>query len=692
MTPAQRREAYEALARGEHAAGERGSIAFCVYTDDFAEGRGDIYVAAGLALALSEHGWGVRLVPRDAWSRIADTDVVVAMLPDLDPTALPEGTWRVAWVRNEAERWLRMGHVPSYHQVFASSQMLIERLSTVTDRVHPQMLPIAADPQLFVPPATEQRAPTAVTTANFWGTVRDVHKVFIDLPKSADVAMYGEIQRAPQRLRRWHRASRSYFDLHEVYGANTFVIDDVHKVNVGFGALNSRLYESAACGALPVVNTGLGLGDQGFDFLPTYHDAASLSAVLSELRADPARTAELAARARRTVLERHTWDLRAEEFAGAVDAARPTDGSTPAPPPGRPLYFFPDYWTNVYQKMLFGDLQRAGHYPVPVADAKAHLDAATKRPGDPGVFNIQWPDPILQPSPGPFSAQLALDEFTESLLRYKARGGRLVWTVHNVVPHEGKFRWAEVQLGALLAEQADVVHLLSEATIEAAAPYYTIDPAKAVVIEHSSYDGLYPDWISREGARERLGLLPSERVLVTVGGVRPYKGLDRLVDVFDELSRTDPSLRLLIAGRPGKLARSASFEKRCLDHPRIEALFEFVPDDQLQVWMRAADLAVLPYRNILNSGSFLLAQSFGLPVVAPRAGALAQYEDEPHVRLFPADDNAALKACVEQALRDLVDDPDGAAGAARAAEALAARLSPQRMAGEFADVVAGLDG
>lgn len=688
MTAAQRREAYEALARGEHAEGERGRVVFCVYTDDFAEGRGDVYVAAGLALALSERGYGVRLVRRTEWSSISDADVVVAMLPDLDPTALPDGTWRVAWVRNEAERWLRMGHLPSYHQVFASSRMLVERLSAMTDRVHPTPLPIAADTELFVPPAVEERSPTAVTTANFWGTVRDVHKVLIDLPKSADVAMYGEIQRAPQRLKRWHRASRSYFDLHEVYGAHAFVIDDVHKVNVGFGAMNSRLYESAACGALPIVNTGLGLGDLGFDFLPTYHDAASLSAVLTELRADPARTAELAARARSTVLERHTWALRADEFAGAVEAARPAGG----PPPGRPLYFFPDYWTNVFQKMLFTDLRRVGHYPVPVVDARAHLEAAARRPGDPGTLNIQWPDPILQPSPGPFSAQLALDEFTESLARYKARGGRLIWTVHNVVPHEGKFRWAEEQLAALLAEQADVIHLLSEETIAAAAPYYRIDPAKAVVIEHSSYDGMYPDWISREGARERLGLLPSERVLVTVGGVRPYKGLDRLVDVFDELVAKDPSLRLLVAGRPGKLARSAAFEKRCLDHPRIEAFFEFVPDDQLQVWMRAADLAVLPYRNILNSGSFLLAQSFGLPVVAPRAGALAQYEDEPHVRLFTTDDNASLKRTVERALVELVDDPEGAAGARSAAAALAGRLSPQRMAAEFADAVAGLDG
>lgn len=688
-----RREAYEALARGEHAIGERGTIVFCVYTTDYVVGRGDVFVAAGLGLELVERGYGVRLVWRGDWDRIGrdgdpGADVIVAMIPTTDPSLMPEGAWRIAWVRNEVDNWIAKGQLPAYHQVFASSQMMIDRIEKVTDRVHPEPLPIGADPELFRAPASERRRPSAVTTANFWGTVRDVHQVLIDLPRTADVELYGAVARAPRRLRRWHKGSLSYFDLPAVYGGATFVLDDVNKANVGVGALNSRLYESAACGALPVVNTGLGLADQGFGFLPTYHDADSLAAVLAELRADPTRTAALARRARETVLAQHTWAERAERFATAVDAARAIGDA----PPGEPLYFFPDYWTNVFQDMLFGDLERVGRFPVPVLAATAHLHRALERPGGPGVFNIQWPDPILQPSPGPFSAQLALEEFTAAVAAYKQAGGRLIWTVHNVVPHEGKFRWAEAKLGQVLADHADVVHILSEQTIEYAAPHYRIDPDKCVLIEHSSYLGQYADWMSREGARRRLGLQPSERVLVTVGGVRPYKGLDRLVDVFEELSAQDPTLRLLIAGRPGKLARSAAFEQRCLDHPRIEAFFDFVPNDQLQVWMRAADLAVLPYRNILNSGSFQLAQTFGLPIVAPRSGALAAQERSPHVVLFDPEDDTTLKDAVVESLASFVTNVRGARIAAEASAAAAAAVSPERMAAQFADVVAEVGG
>ncbi|GAB3088351.1 glycosyltransferase family protein [Nocardioides zeae] len=688
LTPA-RRAAYDALVAGEHATGELPTVAFCVYTDDLDEGRGDIYVAAGMGLELVRLGHGVRLVPKWDWATIDDADIVVAMLPDLDPSVLRAGVRRVAWVRNEVERWCRMGSLPGYHQVFASSSMAVERLSQVTDRVWPEALPIAADEQLFVlpEPGTTRRA-TAVTTANFWGSLRDVHKVLVSLPSDADVLMYGEARRAPARLRRWHGGVRSYFDLPAVYGEHAYVIDDVNRSNVGFGALNSRLYESAASGALPIVNTRLGLEEQGFGHLPTYRDARELSEVLTELRADPARTALLAEQTRNVVLERHTWTTRARQFTAALAEGAARYDAPPAP---RAVHFFPDYSNNPYQRMLFSGLEADGGYPVPVTDALGHLKTRVAAPGAPGILNIHWTDPILQPSRGPFSARLVLDDFAATLREFKARGGHLIWTVHNVLPHEGKFQWGEIELAQLLADEADAVHLLSEETIEQAAPFYRIEPSKAVVIEHSSYDGIYPTWVSREGARARLGIQPGERAIIALGGVRPYKGLDRLVSVFDELHQDDPSLRLLIAGRPGRLARSARFEAQCLADPRIIAKFEFVPDDQLQVWMKAADLAVLAYRNILNSGSFLLSQTFGLPVVAPRAGAIAAFDGRPQVRLFEPKDDDSLAGAIKLALDEILADPTATREARAAAAALAAERSPERMGRQFASLVSGLD-
>lgn len=352
------------------------------------------------------------------------------------------------------------------------------------------------------------------------------------------------------------------------------------------------------------------------------------------------------------------------------------------------LYFFPDYSAgNPFQTMLHARLAEVDAEPVPVADLAAHLRTRAEGPGDPGALSLDWTGPILARAEGPFRARLMLDGFESALDRFLGAGGRLSWTVHNVLPHEHRHRWAEVELAQLLADRADLIHVLSEETPALVAPSYQLDPAKVVVIEHASYLGYYPDWITREEARSRLGLGSDQTVLVTLGGIRPYKALDTLLDVFEELGRDDPALQLLIAGRVMGGSAADRLSERCARHARVTAHLEYVPDDELQVWMKAADLAVLPYRDILNSGAFLLAQTFGLPVVAPRAGSLRTWEDQLHVTLFDPLDPTSLAAAITASVAEVRRD----AGRLRV-QALAAARSrrPETMASEFARAVAPL--
>jgi glycosyltransferase involved in cell wall biosynthesis len=337
--------------------------------------------------------------------------------------------------------------------------------------------------------------------------------------------------------------------------------------------------------------------------------------------------------------------------------------------------------------MLHSRLDSVGASAEPVQDLNAHFRAQAEQ-DDPGVVHLHWTAPILQNSAGPFSAKLALDDFTASLQTFKDAGGRLVWTIHNVLPHDGRHRWAEIDLATLLAEKADAIHVLSDATFDAVGDLYPVDRSKVTVIGISSYLGEYPDWVSREGARERLGIMPEEKVLIALGGIRPYKGLDLLVDTFEPLARRDPSLRLLIAGRAGKQEGIAELRHRCARSPRILARFEHLPDDQLQVWMGAADLAVLPYRAVLNSSAFKLAESFGLPVLGPRVGALVDEEGQAHVRLFDPAEDGSLNLALQAAIRELVADPDGAAAARASSRAAAERFAPADMGDAYAAFIA----
>lgn len=356
--------------------------------------------------------------------------------------------------------------------------------------------------------------------------------------------------------------------------------------------------------------------------------------------------------------------------------------------PSRAVFFYPDYSANnPFQTMLHAGLAEIGAEAVPVRDLLAHLRTRVEGGGDPGLLTLHWTSPILAHADGPFRARLMLDRFAAALDGFLEAGGRLAWTVHNVLPHEYRHRWAEVELAQLIADRAELIHVLSEDTPALVAPVYRLDPAKVVVIEHASYLGCYPDSVSREEARSRLGIARDETVLLTLGGIRPYKALDTLLGVFEELVRDDRELRLLIAGRVADGPAADDLRARCAAQSRVIAHFDFVPDDEVQIWMKAADLAVLPYREILNSGAFLLAQTFGLPVVGPRAGALRAWQDAVHVTLFDPQVQGALASAITAAVADVRRDPDRLREQSLAA---ARSRTPERMAAEFARAIAPL--
>jgi glycosyltransferase involved in cell wall biosynthesis len=352
----------------------------------------------------------------------------------------------------------------------------------------------------------------------------------------------------------------------------------------------------------------------------------------------------------------------------------------------RHLDFFPDWRRgNPYLSMLFSRLVEIGVESRPTGRLTAHLARAAAS-DDPGVLNVHWTSPILARARDAGEARAAVGRLTSLVDAFVRAGGRLVWTVHNVLPHDPVHVDEEVEICRLLADRAHLVHVLCDETLTAVAPHYRLDPARTVVIPHSSYAGAYPDDVTREQARRRLELDAEAQALVTLGRIRPYKGIDRLLDAVERPPLDGPGLRLLVAGLEGTGPGMRELVDRLAATPRVVSRAHRVARRDVQVWMRAADLAVLPFTGILNSGSFLLAETFGLPIVAPRQGALRERDGQPHVWLFDADD---FEGTLASAVRSLAD-PDVAEAAHASASATAAANPPALMARRFADAVAPL--
>lgn len=680
-----RRAAYRQLIDGELATGDGERVLFFVHSVDLRHASPDLVAAAGLGLALTDRGYGVRLVPRHRWHLGGAADIWVALTPDADPSQAPVGAWRVAWAHSDVEAWAELDHLMAYDQILVASEVGRSILGT-TPAGRLDVLRNAADPLLFSPRGGPD-APArdgAVSLGVHVERGRTIQPLINDLPFTVPLKVYAE----PLRTMRSSLLGRleepiAWLRAPEVMTRSELTVIELPTTATGDGALPAHFFESIACGSLPVVNTRIGATECGLD-VPSFVTPDGLGTLITSLLDDPERVRSLAAGLRERVIREHTWDLRAREFEACVATAR-RDQVTP--PPRRALHYFPDYnRANPYQGMLFAGLGAVDAYPVAVTDVIEHLENRSVA-SVPGILNIHWTTPILQYAAGPFRAAIELDRFSAALHKFRTAGGRLVWTLHNVLPHEARHVWAETQLAQLLADRADAIHALSEITARQASEVLRLDPRRVVVIEHSSYVGRYPDWISRPAARHQLGLSASDKVLVALGGIRPYKGLGRLLDVFHELAEEDPSLHLLVAGKPAATQETAGLERRCEQSSRVISEFSHVPDDQLQVWFGAADLAVLPYSRILNSGVFWLAQSFGLPIVGPRTGALLDLADEPHVRLFNPRDDRSLKETLRSTIIELVEDPERAIAARAASLDAAHSRPPHRMARDFASFI-----
>ena len=134
------------------------------------------------------------------------------------------------------------------------------------------------------------------------------------------------------------------------------------------------------------------------------------------------------------------------------------------------LDFFPDWrGSNPFQAMLFSDLERVGATARPVPDLSGYL-AAPPSPGR--VLNVHWTTPVLGRVATAEEARARVAGFADAVQSFCAGGGRLVWTVHNVLPHEAVHLESEIEVARVLAAHADRVHVLSAATLDETAPLY----------------------------------------------------------------------------------------------------------------------------------------------------------------------------------------------------------------------------
>ena len=312
------------------------------------------------------------------------------------------------------------------------------------------------------------------------------------------------------------------------------------------------------------------------------------------------------------------------------------------------ILFIPDYavW-NPYQSLLKKALEKAG---AQVSSAgNFSLRDAFRRRGELDVVHIHWTRPFFDTSS---SARfyIRLGKSMVILLVTRVLGIDIVWTVHNLVSHDSFWPKGEFIFNVFLITIAKAVIVHSERCRgQFLDEYHGLGRKKVTVVPHGHYVGAYRNCISRDEARRRLEFGPGDRVFLCMGNVRPYKGLEACIRSFRNIE--DPCARLMITGKPITDAFAQELHRCCAPDQRIRCAFGFVADDDLQVYLNAADVMVLPFQNIFTSGSLILGMSFSRPIVAPRMGAVPDYLDGSGAFLYDPEDPEGLANAMRAALQ-----------------------------------------
>jgi len=234
------------------------------------------------------------------------------------------------------------------------------------------------------------------------------------------------------------------------------------------------------------------------------------------------------------------------------------------------------------------------------------------------VFHILW------------NNKLEFFDRTVLLLYYRCLGKRIVFTVHNVNASRRDGNDTALNRLTLWLQYRLVDHLFvhTQQMKQELQTDFGVSDRKITLIPFGINSTVPDTTLSGAEARRRLGLVESDKVVLFFGNIAPYKGLEYLVEAVALVADRLPECRLVIAGRPkGSEAYWSAIKDRITSlglDSRVVQRIEYVPDADTEVYFKAADVLVLPYTHVFQSGVLFLGYNFGLPAIAADVASLKE--------------------------------------------------------------------
>lgn len=237
---------------------------------------------------------------------------------------------------------------------------------------------------------------------------------------------------------------------------------------------------------------------------------------------------------------------------------------------------------------------------------------------------------------------------------------KIVWTVHNRVPHNGKYEKYSLKIMKLLAKKADIKVIHCNETrnlIKELNP--NVKDSEIKYIPHPNYINAY----SRGSIdyKNKFHIKDDEMVFLFIGQVRPYKNVEKIIEVSKKVR--DKKIKFIIAGKPNNKEYEDKI-RNLAKESNISLILEFIKDEDMISLIQLSDILILPYdlKSSLNSGTVILAFSEGKNVICPNIGTIKDMNDKSLVYSYDYNTEEEhlhmLELMVEKSYKDFTTNKD----------------------------------
>lgn len=238
------------------------------------------------------------------------------------------------------------------------------------------------------------------------------------------------------------------------------------------------------------------------------------------------------------------------------------------------------------------------------------------------LFHLHWPDYFFVKSL--LKTVIRVIYFLFIIIIFKLLNTKLIWTVHNLEPHNNyhpRFNRFVVFIWSICVDGFIIMSNESYRLITKRFPI--LKHKKYKLIHHGLYEN-YKNQTTKLRARDHLRLNNDNKILLYFGTISKYKNIPFLLKEFNKINSLN--ITLIIAGnvKCKKLKREiVSLSNKS----NIILNLSYIEEDDIQFYFNACDLVVIPSENILNSGSAMLALTFRKPIYCPNTGTMKDLEN-----------------------------------------------------------------